>query len=344
VSIPRGISAYGWIALLGACIAHGSGSVAILDTDDASSDSDTRTDSDPPSDTQVADTDAVDTESGLDSDGTDSDIADTDAVAEVGLCASYAAAVSTGRVDDPALDEISGLVASRKNPGVLWVLEDSGNEAELYALDEDGQTLATVAVTGATNVDWEDLAVAPCGEDWCLWIGDIGDKGGGRTEFQLYRVEEPTLGDSPNLTVEAVAFPFTYPSTAEDAEGLAILPDGNPLVVTKRANATAGLFTLRAGDSVLTLEGEVATGIPGEDLTARATAADLTPDGQRLLIRTYLYLFEVDVSDLASPARVTNLVPGLEIQGESAGYDPVQRAVWHISEGDRPKIHIARCR
>ena len=46
-----------------------------------------------------------------------------------------------GEVKNPAINEASGIVASRKNPGVLWTHNDSGNDAKIYAISTSGETL-----------------------------------------------------------------------------------------------------------------------------------------------------------------------------------------------------------
>ena len=43
-----------------------------------------------------------------------------------------------GRFDDRGITEPSGIVASRKHPGILWVHNDSGNPPELFAVKRDG--------------------------------------------------------------------------------------------------------------------------------------------------------------------------------------------------------------
>src|SRR5688572_24526075 len=55
--------------------------------------------------------------------------------------------------------EASGLVASRSTPGRLWVHNDSG-KPEIFALDANGKVAGTVAVAGASLVDWEAMASA----------------------------------------------------------------------------------------------------------------------------------------------------------------------------------------
>src|SRR5437899_499106 len=59
-----------------------------------------------------------------------------------------------GRLDHPAIREASGIVASRRHPGVFWVHNDSGNPPALYAVRRDGRLVREYAV-GAPNLDWE---------------------------------------------------------------------------------------------------------------------------------------------------------------------------------------------
>ena len=50
-------------------------------------------------------------------------------------CPPIGKSAVTGTVMDPALDEISGVVVGHRMDGVLWVEEDSGNDAAVYALE-----------------------------------------------------------------------------------------------------------------------------------------------------------------------------------------------------------------
>src|SRR5205085_1640483 len=69
----------------------------------------------------------------------------------------------------PGLTESSGIVASRIHPGVYWTHNDSGNPPELFAVDERGRNLGVWRVSGASNVDWEDISSDAAGH---LIIGD----------------------------------------------------------------------------------------------------------------------------------------------------------------------------
>src|SRR4051812_26592257 len=64
----------------------------------------------------------------------------------------------SGLVLEPQLREISGLAASRTHPDVLWVHNDGGNAARLYAIGKRGSLLATFDIAGVANTDWEDIA------------------------------------------------------------------------------------------------------------------------------------------------------------------------------------------
>src|SRR5215203_986867 len=57
------------------------------------------------------------------------------------------------------LREASGIAASRTQAGVFWMHNDSGSEPVLYRTNASGAILSAVRVAGATNVDWEDVAV-----------------------------------------------------------------------------------------------------------------------------------------------------------------------------------------
>ena len=41
-------------------------------------------------------------------------------------------------VTHPPLEEMSGIVPSRRYPGIFWVHNDSGDEARLFAIRADG--------------------------------------------------------------------------------------------------------------------------------------------------------------------------------------------------------------
>ena len=93
----------------------------------------------------------------------------------------------TGRIAAKAVGESSGLVASRRHAGVFWTVNDSGNDPVLYAISREGELIAAFPVD-AKNVDWEDLAID---DDGHLYVADVGNNDGRRTEVRVLRVDEP---------------------------------------------------------------------------------------------------------------------------------------------------------
>ena len=95
------------------------------------------------------------------------------------------------------LDESSGIVVSRIQPGVFWSHNDSGDRPNLHAIDRSGRLLATIRIGNATAVDWEDMSSGPCPRripsSHCLYIADTGNNSRARTAFTVYVVAEPVL-------------------------------------------------------------------------------------------------------------------------------------------------------
>src|SRR3954465_5904713 len=60
------------------------------------------------------------------------------------------------------LRESSALAMSASRPGVLYTINDSGNEPILFALDTTGSDRGAWRVKKSTNVDWEALAIGAC--------------------------------------------------------------------------------------------------------------------------------------------------------------------------------------
>ncbi|HZD04765.1 MAG TPA: hypothetical protein VE173_07600, partial [Longimicrobiales bacterium] len=129
-----------------------------------------------------------------------------------------------------ATREASGVAVSRRHPGVLWILDDSG-PSELYAVDAGGTLLGRVLVPGGLGRDREDLALGPCGGVDCLYIGDVGDNAEKRDSLTLYRMVEP----APDAGRAAVpgAFSFRLPDGPRDVEALFVLPGERLYIVTK---------------------------------------------------------------------------------------------------------------
>lgn len=310
-------------------------------TDDTSGDTDDSIDTSDSSDT--SDTSGADDTS---------DTSDTSQAPYPAPCEAWGTPAQTGALANDALNEVSGVAPSQLNPGVLWVMEDRGGHAEIYAIDPSGASLGTLTVEGVENSDWEDLALTPCDAGWCIWVADTGNNNFDRTELSILRIAEPLLdGITPFvLAVTPEVFAVRYPDETQDAEALLITPEGMPVLFTKRDDGTSRMYGVPTLDSTVVTDMEpleIVTVTDDRNLSGRTTAADLWPDGSRVMLRTYGYLWEyryagggyfesMDDGRVAAPSAD-------ERQGEAVAYDVTSYGYWQIGEGVNAPVWFTGC-
>ncbi|MBA3685884.1 MAG: hypothetical protein H0W72_11685 [Planctomycetes bacterium] len=216
------------------------------------------------------------------------------------------AAAHVGRLEQPTLNESSGVVASRNQPGVLWTHNDSGNASTIYAVGPTGIALGEFTVA-TPNTDWEDIAIDNRGH---LYLADFGNNGGQRPSVAVHRLIEPTV--APLVASRAVADPgsalavevtwtLTYPGLAFDCEAL-VVHDGCGWLIDKRVGEQAGLWRFRLdGPQAQVLEAVVRLPI-----RTPVTGADISSDGRRLAVIGYVGLSVFTLAgDLPSAATAT---------------------------------------
>jgi hypothetical protein len=259
------------------------------------------------------------------------------------LCAAPLRVRVTGRVTSPAARELSGLVMSRSRPGVLWTHNDSGDSARLLAVTTSGRTVAEVSLSGAQNVDWEDIATGAPG---ALLVGDIGDNLGERASIVVYRVPEPRVTTSVRRSVAVAArYELRYPDGARDAEALLFdRASGTIVIVTKSVGGDARVYVARRPSSrrVTTLRrsGTLALGT-GEAVTA----GDVSGDGSTIALRTYDRAFvwsrrpgETVAAALRRPRCGADADLLREGQGEALALTGDGRAFFTVPEGRRAAL------
>jgi hypothetical protein len=257
-----------------------------------------------------------------------------------------------GTITDPGIGESSGLAASRRNPGLLWTHNDSGDEPLVYCLDLKAAPCGVWRVTGAEAWDWEDMAAGPGPrpEQPYLYLGDIGDNLDQRTEIIVYRIPEPvaTAGAGtvptkapPAASAPADALKLRFPDGPHNAEALAVHPTtGDVYVVSKDAQAArvykaaAPLDPSKTTTMIQVGTIRLGTGTRGLE---QVTGADISPDGRRAALSTYSQGYELEAAaggpfdDIWSqpPAPVTL---GPRLQGESIAYRMDGKALLTTSE------------
>lgn len=256
-------------------------------------------------------------------------------------CPSPDDGVALGTVTTEAISEASGLVWSRVHANVLWTHNDSGHDAQVFALDDTGERLGTFSL-GGKSLDWEDMAIGPGpspAQDF-LYLGDIGDNGLVRTSIRIYRVPEPRtpdIGGSDSPTEGVVVLEATYPDGPHDAETLLADPLSGDLFVVTKAGTTSQVFRWpapqRRGETV-TLE-EVGT---VTHAATTSTGGDISPRGDFVIVRTYLgarLWLRPRGTTLAEAfaSEPCQLPLRFEPQGESIGIRPDGHGYTTLSEG-----------
>jgi hypothetical protein len=269
--------------------------------------------------------------------GTTATVATTTTVAPGAALCAGGAPDQVGTVADPELDEVSGVVESRAHRGVLWVHNDSGDRARVFAIDEHGTTLRQYALTGASAIDWEDIAI----DGTTLYLGDIGDNGGTRDDIVVYRAAEPDPGTG-TAPLAATALHLVYPDGAHNAEALLADPVTHDLfVVTKDLSGQSSVYRHTTGSTLV----KVATLDLG--IGQLVTAGDIAADGTVIVLRTYGAVFvwsrrgNESVADALGRAPCRAPAPRQQ-QGEAIGLDADGRGFVALSEGTgQPIWHVA---
>ena len=220
-------------------------------------------------------------------------------------------------LNNKSLQEVSGVTRSHLFPDTFWAHNDSGDEARLFAITEDGEVICppflracpssaqgmsneweghTIEI--AMNYDWEDIAVL----DGDILIADTGNNGNARRDLGIYRVPEfnPRAVDK----TRAIAFyPIAYPEQSMfpaakwefDAEAI-FVADAQVYLVTKH-RASGSISTFKPGAKLyqVDLDATERTNrvelVASRDDLAVVTAADVNPSEDLLALLGYQFLW-----------------------------------------------------
>ncbi len=263
-------------------------------------------------------------------------------------CPVFLPGRQTGTLQSNLIDEASGIAASRKNRALLWVHNDSGDSARVYAIHSRVVRLRTYSLAGITADDVEDIAIGPgpAKKTDYLYIADIGDNHAARPYVMVYRVPEPAVDpNQPNVTKKKLTAVETiklkYPDGPRDAETLMLDPPTRDLyIVSKRENPSKLYRAPWPQSTTKPTTMQLAATLPWP----AATAGDISPTGDMVLIRSYTYAslwLRPNGTTLAdafatAPCQVPLV---LELQGEAICFTPNAKAYYTTSEGHNPPIY-----
>ena len=192
--------------------------------------------------------------------------------------------VPVGQVDD-RLHEASGLVESIANPKHLWTLNDSGNPAEVFLIDQTAKIKLVCKLAGIDNRDFEDIAIG-AGSDSSknyVYVADIGDN---LTRYKvklIYRFEEPTIGVEKEVVISAFdTLQITLPDGVRDSETLMIEPDSHDMILISKLEDSVRVYRIAYPFDKKTKATHVAT-IP----YFKIVAGGISMNGEEVLLKDY---------------------------------------------------------
>lgn len=265
----------------------------------------------------------------------------------LGGATAFGTGASQGQVTASELSELSGMVASRSYPGMLWTANDQRGTDTIYLINEQADFAGSVVLFGSQLLDTEDLAVGPRAgmNGTFVFVGDIGDNVASRADVLVYTFAESF---AQNASVDEPVFlgPFdydyfvlTYPDGPRDAESMVVDPlTGDLLIVTKEVTESR---IYRAPAAKLIHSETVTLEYMGLAELHEPSAADISPDGLEILLRNedkaLVYVRHADESVAQALQRPGQAAPVIgrpvEPNGETIAYDANNRGYFTISEG-----------
>ncbi|WP_394276694.1 hypothetical protein [Luteococcus sp.] len=188
---------------------------------------------------------------------------------------------------DDAVDSLTGL-AIDPSSGFTWTSDTS----RVVAHRADGQRAGALTLD-VRPTDVEGLAFG----NGSLWIGDVGDRQGSRSQVQVLRVESPEPGSSARTE----RFVLRYPDGAHDAQAMTVSPNGRIYVITR--GARPGIYRTST-----TPQASTSQSVQGNDLTRIADApggvtdAAYSSDGSQLVLRSARAVHVIDGQEFTETA------------------------------------------
>ncbi len=246
-------------------------------------------------------------------------------------------------VEDKKIDEASGIACGYINPQTLYTHNDSGGKNALFVLNYTGKTLGRIIIDGVKNRDWEDIATAKDSKGVSnIYVGDIGDNKAKYSSVFIYRFPEPklNLSQSFELTVNNIdRIEFSYEDGARDAEALFVDPKTADIYVISKRETNVGVYLLPYPQSTQKLN--IAKKVATLPLTW-VTAAAISPDGKKILVKSYTGVWEWKVKRKQSITEAfsnqeKSLKYKIEPQGEAITWDHKGKSYFTLSERSEDK-------
>lgn len=283
------------------------------------------------------------------------------------VCEKWEKPSVLGYLDTKHVPEASGLAVSRQFKR-FYHINDSGNQVEFFSSKRDGEETMPIGIAGFSASDTEDMALGPCPltKDTCIAVGDIGDNRERRSSINIAFIQE--LETFPKSVTPQAIRSFRYPDRAHNAESMAVLPNGDLIIITKeKIGGTSFIFRARKSSYVDKASEAVVLEKIGEFnfysvtkdkfLGGLATGMTVSSDGKKFAVLTYNLIVEFNVDLSQEDIRSKDWKEGVEYrivpsitlsQQESISYDDDEQSLIYTTEfanivvGSRRSVPIMR--
>ncbi|PID26806.1 MAG: hypothetical protein CR982_08295 [Candidatus Cloacimonadota bacterium] len=256
--------------------------------------------------------------------------------------------------DSGMIDESSGISKSRNFENIYWTLNDSGDEARIFAVDRKGtlcipswmesrEKYKGLEISDAVNIDWEDITTDNEGN---IYIAACGNNGNTRRDLAIYVVKEP---NPKNVTATRISrqINFYYPEQKEfppinnnfDCEAI-YYREGNIYLLTKhRADLNTVLYRIDLSDKRDLIP---AKKLAEFNIEGNVTAADCSSDGSRVAVLTYnnVWVFDTDGENIFKGKKRFLRISGKQCEGIT--FDTNERLIITNEQKDLYELDIDR--
>jgi hypothetical protein len=252
--------------------------------------------------------------------------------------------------------EASGIAVSQRDPARLWIINDSDSSPSLHLAGTDGADFGSLELSGATNIDWEDLVSFELDGKPRLLVADTGDNIARHRDRVLYLLDEPPLpqdGGRLSGTVPILReIRFRYEGGPRDCEAVAVDVAARRIVLVSKRTDPPEVHELpmdppaKGGVQTTRRIGSLRVEAPGGSLIPfrnQPTAMDISADGSRAAVLTYygVFLFERKPGESWAEAfsrKPLVLAPHALPQAEALAFGDGTKSIHVLTEGPNPRL------
>ncbi|MCV6630044.1 MAG: hypothetical protein OIF50_09310 [Flavobacteriaceae bacterium] len=204
-----------------------------------------------------------------------------------------------------SLKEVSGIITlGDNNP---WVLEDSGNDDEIYKINYKGDKLRTIELKSAKNSDWEAITKDADGN---VYVGDFGNNSNERKDLVIYKIPNPEGHTDAETTAASIAISYAdqteYPPANKDKnyDMEAFFAQGNYLYLfsKNRTNPWDGkthVYKVSTTPGTYELSRIASFQLSTSNNNDKVTDAAISPDGKTIALLSYEEVYILEGFDLS---------------------------------------------